>query len=94
MYPQVAFLQPTEPSVELELVDEGLSKEAVEEELEVTLDDEADARNPRYLLMLFLSTLHCSVSLVMHFYLHQESPIDFHPVWIRPFHDIQSCHEQ
>ena len=44
-YPKVAFLQPSEPSVQLD--DEGLSKEAED-------NDEVDARNPRYLSMLLL----------------------------------------
>ena len=52
LFPKVAFLQPTEPSVQLD--DEGLSNET-EDDFEVTLNDEADARNPRYLSMLLLS---------------------------------------
>ena len=52
LFPKVAFLQPTEPSVQLD--DEGLLNET-EDDFEVTLNDEADARNPRYLSMLLLS---------------------------------------
>ena len=47
-YPKVAFLQPTEP-----VEDKGVSKEAEEAQdgLEVALNEEADARNPRYLFI-------------------------------------------
>ena len=61
VYPKVAFLHPTEPSVQL---DDELLQLAKEESKEVTLNDESDSRNPRYLSNVQIYQSWCSKYLV------------------------------